>query len=136
MPNLISSYNGKFAMRVLASGCLPEVTTRLDSGPEVAYLMFNEASRARSGKTSSARTCAEGLPSGIDLLAAFSLRTPKVHAVVSLFAFQAARLPARIVADQTGRVRQAALDPVLKPGNRFLQRRLSCARVPRGYWQA
>jgi RNA polymerase sigma-70 factor, ECF subfamily len=73
-----------------------ELVQRLDSVLEVLYLMFNEGYAALSGENLTRRElCGEALRIS-QLLAASSIVTPVVHAVVALLAFQAARIPARV----------------------------------------
>lgn len=78
---------------------LPEgkdLAERLDSALEVVYLMFNEGYAAQSGENLVRQElCGEALRIA-RLLAASSVSTPQVHALVALMAFQAARLPARV----------------------------------------
>ena len=73
-----------------------ELEPRLDAVLEVIYLIFNEGYAAYSGEDL-IRTdlCNEALRLG-KLVAESSLAAPRVHALVSLMAFQAARLPARV----------------------------------------
>jgi len=73
-----------------------ELAARLDSALEVIYLMFNEGYVAQSGQDLVRQDlCGEALRLA-RLLAASSVGTPRVHALVALMAFQAARLGARI----------------------------------------
>jgi RNA polymerase sigma-70 factor, ECF subfamily len=77
-----------------------ELAQRVDTTLEVIYLMFNEGYRAQSGHDLvRADLCGEALRFA-SLLAASSVGSPQVHALVALMAFQAARLPAR--ADAAG----------------------------------
>jgi RNA polymerase sigma-70 factor, ECF subfamily len=76
-----------------AADDLPQL---LDSTLEVIYLMFNEGYAAQSGEDLVRQDlCGEALRLG-RLLATSSVSTPRVHALVALMAFQAARLPARV----------------------------------------
>jgi RNA polymerase sigma-70 factor (ECF subfamily) len=69
---------------------------RLDSLLETLYLMFNEGYAAGSGDELVRHDlCGEALRLG-RLVAASSVSTPAVHALVALMAFQAGRLPARV----------------------------------------
>lgn len=73
-----------------------DLVQRLDSVLEVIYLVFNEGYAAYSGEDLiRTELCTEALRLG-NLVAESSLTSPKVHALVSLMAFQAARLPARV----------------------------------------
>jgi RNA polymerase sigma-70 factor, ECF subfamily len=77
-----------------------ELTTRLDSALEVIYFMFNEGYAARAGAELIRQDlCMEALRLG-RLIAAASIATPRVHALVALMALQGARLPARV--DEAG----------------------------------
>jgi RNA polymerase sigma-70 factor, ECF subfamily len=79
-----------------------ELVLRLDSTLEVIYLMFNEGYAAQSGENLTRQElCGEALRIA-RLLAASSVATPEVHALVALMAFQAARLPVRV--DSQGEV--------------------------------
>lgn len=73
---------------------------RLDSVLDVVYLMFNEGYAAHDGEQLIRQDlCFEALRLG-RLIALSSIATPRVHALVALMAFEAARLPARV--DQSG----------------------------------
>jgi RNA polymerase sigma-70 factor, ECF subfamily len=77
-----------------------ELTTRLDSALEVIYFMFNEGYAAQAGAELIRQDlCMEALRLG-RLIAAASIATPRVHALVALMALQGARLPARV--DEAG----------------------------------
>jgi len=73
-----------------------ELDQRLDSVLETIYFIFNEGYAAHEGEDLIRRDlCFEALRLG-RLLAASSLATPRVHALVAVMSLQAARLPARI----------------------------------------
>ena len=77
-----------------------DLSLRLESVMEVIYLMFNEGYAAQEGEDLVRQDlCGEALRLG-QLLATSRVTTPQAHALVSLMAFQAARLPARV--DQSG----------------------------------
>jgi len=77
-----------------------DLDERLDSALETIYFIFNEGYAAHEGEDLIRRDlCFEALRLG-RLLAASSLATPRVHALVAVMALQAARLPARI--DEAG----------------------------------
>lgn len=77
-----------------------ELAARVESTLEVLYLMFNEGYTAGSGEELIRQElCSEALRLA-RLLAASTVSTPRVHALVALIAFQAARLPARV--DESG----------------------------------
>jgi len=77
-----------------------ELDQRLDSALETIYFIFNEGYAAHEGEDLIRRDlCFEALRLG-RLLAASSIATPRVHALVAVIALQAARLPARI--DEAG----------------------------------
>jgi RNA polymerase sigma-70 factor, ECF subfamily len=68
---------------------------RLDSVLEVIYCIFNEGYAAHEGEDLIRQDlCEEALRLGF-LVASSSISVPRVHALVALMAFQAARLPAR-----------------------------------------
>jgi RNA polymerase sigma-70 factor, ECF subfamily len=68
---------------------------RLDSVLEVIYCIFNEGYAAHEGEDLiRGDLCEEALRLGF-LVAASSITAPRVHALIALMAFQAARLPAR-----------------------------------------
>jgi RNA polymerase sigma-70 factor (ECF subfamily) len=72
-----------------------ELDQRLDSALETIYFIFNEGYAAPEGEDLIRRDlCFEALRLG-RLLAATSIVTPRVHALVAIMALQAARLPAR-----------------------------------------
>ncbi|PWT97611.1 MAG: RNA polymerase subunit sigma [Terriglobia bacterium] len=78
----------------------PDLQRRLDSILEVAYFLFNEGYAAHEGEDLiRADLCLEAIRLG-RLIASSSIADPRVHALVALMAFQAARLPART--DDTG----------------------------------
>jgi RNA polymerase sigma-70 factor, ECF subfamily len=78
----------------------PELGERLDSVLEVLYFLFNEGYAAHEGEELIRQDlCMEGLRLG-RLVAASSIGEPRVHALVALMAFEAARLPARV--DEAG----------------------------------
>jgi RNA polymerase sigma-70 factor (ECF subfamily) len=77
-----------------------DLDQRLDSALETIYFIFNEGYAAHEGEDLFRRDlCFEALRLG-RLLAASSIATPRVHALVAVIALQAARLPARI--DEAG----------------------------------
>lgn len=77
-----------------------DLDQRLDSALETIYFIFNEGYTAHEGESLIRRDlCFEALRLG-RLLAASSLATPRVHALVAVIALQAARLPARL--DEAG----------------------------------
>jgi RNA polymerase sigma-70 factor (ECF subfamily) len=77
-----------------------ELEKRLDAVIEVIYFMFNEGYTAHEGEHLIRQDlCMEAIRLG-RLIAASSIRRPRVDALVALMAFQAARLPARI--DEAG----------------------------------
>jgi RNA polymerase sigma-70 factor (ECF subfamily) len=72
-----------------------ELQKRLDSVLEVLYFIFNEGYAAHEGEDLIRQDlCVEALRLG-RRIASSSIATPPVHALVSVMAFQAARLPAR-----------------------------------------
>jgi RNA polymerase sigma-70 factor (ECF subfamily) len=78
----------------------PELLPRLDSALDVVYFMFNEGYASHEGeKLIRQDLCLEALRLA-RLIAASSIATPRVDALVALIAFQAARLPARV--DESG----------------------------------
>jgi len=73
-----------------------ELPARLDAVLEVVYLIFNEGYAATSGDDLvRLDLCREALRLG-RLVSESSVSAPKVHALLALMAFQAARLPARV----------------------------------------
>jgi len=73
-----------------------ELGARLDAVLDVIYFMFNEGYWTRSGEGLIRQDlCFEALRLG-RLVAASAVATPRVHALVSLIALQAARLAARV----------------------------------------
>ena len=77
-----------------------DLKARLSSVLDVIYFMFNEGYTAHAGQDLIRRDlCFEALRLG-SLVAASSIATPSVHALVALMAFQAARLSARV--DEAG----------------------------------
>ena len=73
-----------------------DLDQRLDSALQTIYFIFSEGYAAHEGEDLIRRDlCFEALRLG-RLLAASSLVTPRVHALVAVMALQAARLPARI----------------------------------------
>jgi len=78
----------------------PELRRRLDSVLEVLYFLFNEGYAAHEGEELIRQDlCIEALRLG-GLVAASSIAEARVHALVALMAFGAARLPARV--DESG----------------------------------
>lgn len=78
----------------------PELARRLDSVLDVVYLMFNEGYTSHEGESLIRQDlCFEALRLA-RLVATSSIATPRVHALIALLAFQAARLPARV--DEAG----------------------------------
>ena len=72
------------------------LTERLDSALEVIYLMFNEGYTAHGGDALVRQDlCLEAIRLG-RLVATSEIGDPAAHALVSLMAFQASRIPARI----------------------------------------
>lgn len=77
-----------------------ELSQRIDSVLEVLYLMFNEGYAAHQGEQLIRHDlCLEALRLG-RLLASSSMALPRVHALVALMAFQAARFEERV--DKSG----------------------------------
>src|SRR5665213_26498 len=77
-----------------------ELDQRLASALETIYFIFNEGYAAHDGEDLIRKDlCFEALRLG-RLLAASSIATPRVHALVAVMALQAARLPARV--DEAG----------------------------------
>jgi RNA polymerase sigma-70 factor, ECF subfamily len=77
-----------------------DLDQQLDSALETIYFIFNEGYAAHEGEDLIRQDlCFEALRLG-RLLAASSLATPRVHALVAVMALQAARLPARV--DEAG----------------------------------
>jgi RNA polymerase sigma-70 factor (ECF subfamily) len=78
----------------------PELSRRLDSILDVLYFMFNEGYASHEGENLVREdVCFEALRLA-RLVAASSIATPRVQALVALIAFQTARLPARV--DESG----------------------------------
>jgi RNA polymerase sigma-70 factor (ECF subfamily) len=74
-----------------------ELCGRIDAVLEVIYLMFNEGYKAHGGeRLIRAELCREALRLGRMLATHPATGLPRVHALVALLAFQAARLPARV----------------------------------------
>lgn len=75
----------------------PELSARLDSVLDVLYLLFNEGYNASQGSELIRRELSEEAIRLATLLAESETGdTPKTHALLALFLFQAARFPARI----------------------------------------
>lgn len=73
---------------------------RLDSVLQVLYLLFNEGYSAHSGENLvRGDLCGEAMRLARLLAAHPSTRVPKLHALLALFYFQAARLPTRVDGD-------------------------------------
>jgi len=73
-----------------------ELKTRLDAALEALYFVFNEGYAAHEGEDLIRRDlCFEALRLA-RLVAASSLSSPRVHALLAMMALQAARLPARV----------------------------------------
>ena len=73
-----------------------ELAERIDTVLEVLYLMFNEGYAAHEGEQLIRQDlCLEALRLG-RLLACSSIQLPRVHALVALMAFQAARFEERV----------------------------------------
>jgi RNA polymerase sigma-70 factor, ECF subfamily len=73
-----------------------ELAERIDAVLEVLYLMFNEGYAAHEGEQLIRQDlCMEALRLG-QLLASSSISLPRVHALVALMAFQAARCQERV----------------------------------------
>jgi RNA polymerase sigma-70 factor, ECF subfamily len=76
--------------------CGAELERRLEAVLEVIYCIFNEGYAAHEGEDLIRQDlCEEAIRLGF-LLASSSITAPRVHALVALMAFQAARLPARM----------------------------------------
>jgi RNA polymerase sigma factor (sigma-70 family) len=74
-----------------------ELRARLDSVLDVLYLLFNEGYAAAQGdELVRGELVNEAIRLAELLLVAPETALPKVHAVLALFAFQAARIPARV----------------------------------------
>lgn len=73
-----------------------ELAQRLDSALEAIYLMFNEGYATQSGPDLFRKDLCDEALRLAKLLADSSVGAPRVHALVALLAFQAARLPARV----------------------------------------
>lgn len=74
-----------------------ELARRIDAVLEVIYLMFNEGYNAHGGEhLIRADLCREALRLAELVAAHPATGRPRVHALVALLAFQAARLPARV----------------------------------------
>lgn len=74
-----------------------ELSARLDSVLEVLYLLFNEGYTAHAGENLvRADLCAEALRLCRLLVQHAATRQPKVHALLALMYFHAARVPARV----------------------------------------
>jgi RNA polymerase sigma-70 factor, ECF subfamily len=77
-----------------------ELKRRLDSVLDTLYFMFNEGYAAHEGEDLIRQDlCLEALRLA-RLMAASSIATPRVHALLALMAIEAARLPARV--DESG----------------------------------
>ncbi len=73
-----------------------EIQCRLEAVLKVLYFLFHEGYTAHEGDALIRRDlCVEALRLGRPI-AASSVTTPRVHALVALMALQAARLPARV----------------------------------------
>jgi RNA polymerase sigma-70 factor (ECF subfamily) len=74
----------------------PDLAPRLDAVLDVIYFIFNEGYTAHEGDALIRHDlCGEALRLG-SLVAASSIRQPRVDALVALMAFHAARFPARV----------------------------------------
>jgi RNA polymerase sigma factor (sigma-70 family) len=81
----------------------PELSARLDSVLAVLYLLFNEGYNASHGSELIRRElCEEAIRLATLLTQNPASDTPKTHALLALFFFQAARLPARV--DEAGEI--------------------------------
>ena len=75
----------------------PELTARLDSVLDVLYLLFNEGYNASQGSdVIRHELCNEAMRLTSLLVRHPAGNTPKTHALLALFLFQAARFPARL----------------------------------------
>lgn len=117
------------------------LASRLDSVLDVIYFMFNEGYAAYEGEDLIRQDlCREALRLG-RLVASASIAQPRVHALVALMAFQAARLPARI--DEAGdlvllddQVRSRWDQPLIALGFRHFDRSIAGDDVSEYHVQA